>query len=142
MAQILSLTTLVCIMYPNRETTSKLTFADLLSPVEKKERELAPLKAKFEQEKADAIDAIVRAVNSSGSLPSKIYSFRDHLDSYNEKGPVFTLWTQWLNEVRKQYPQLPPMRIEIPYFNDHSGGRPDKPYIARCDYSSMQRQDD
>lgn len=120
-----------CIMSQIREETTKLTFADLLSPDERKQRELAPFKARFEEEKADAIDAIVRAVNDPGSLPYKIYSFRDHLDGYNEKGPLYTLWTEWLNEVRNQYPQLPLLQVKIPYYNynDRSGGVPEKPYI-------------
>lgn len=109
----------------------KLTFADLHSTKLMKEASPHPLEELFEKEKVVVTDAIVKAFNAAEPLPWKMYSFTHLLDGANIKGYLYVLWNQWLSDIRKQYPQLPKMRVEIPMYDEMTMTSPMKPYIAR-----------
>lgn len=100
-----------------------LTFEDLKDPAEKEESKRQAMKERMEKEKPYVIDAIVRRANADFFL-NPIYKFRDYFDMTRVEGPMFQMWSEWLNEIRQQHPSLPAMRIHVPPY--HDGGGPDQ----------------
>lgn len=118
-------------MSMSRQSHEKfLTFTDLLTPQRKA---VSPVQTKFEYEKPCVIDAIVRAYNFTDPIPYKLYEFMDYFDTDDEQLEAsYHLWTNWLSEIQDQHPQLPRMKVDVPYFRDDKHGPRYKPYICKC----------
>lgn len=111
------------------------TFEDLLTPEQRLKiqegRISKEIHDRFDQEVGEATDAIVRYYNEGGNeskLSRNIYTFQCYLDSYNQRGPHYRYWMQWLQNIMEMYPQLPKMVISLPTFDDYKECR--KPAIV------------
>jgi hypothetical protein len=116
-----------------RSDEKLLTLTDLFLP---EQRAVPLIQKRFEYEKPYVIDAIVRAYNFADPIPIKLYEFMDYFDTDDKKLKItYDLWMNWLSEIQNQYPQLPRMQVEIPYFQDDKYIKTQpryKPYIWKC----------